>query len=124
MVTITSFLESKLASEVKFFVAARSPFPLSIKWFAAAKRLARRKKKMPTRFYKKREHTAEGFNVHRSGSSTSTSYIFVLPTKIFSFSFERVLDYTYKVYEIKESQTLNFGSYLIVFMQLGFDGFI
>ena len=52
------------------------------------------------------------------GSSKQFFYfyfqIFVLPTKISSFIFERVLDHAYKVYEGKESQTLNFECCLMV----------
>ena len=36
-------------------------------------------------------------------------HIFVLPTKISFFIFERILDHAYKVYEGKETQTLIFG---------------
>ena len=63
-----------------------------------------------------------------TGSSKRIFYfyfqIIVLPTKILSFIFERVQDHAYKVYEGKESQTLIFGWFLIVIMQLGFDEFI
>ena len=109
--------------ELRLF-AARRLFLLLQKCIAASKRHLKRNKKEPTYFYKKREHTAEGSKVHRSGSSTSSPQIFVFPIKIFSFNFERVIDQANKFYEGKESQTLNFGSCLIAYMLLGFDGFI
>jgi len=37
---------------------------------AAARDHLKRRKKAPTRFYKEREHTAEGLEVYRVGSSS------------------------------------------------------
>ena len=67
--------------------------------FSAAKKNSEEEIKAPTRFYKKREHTVEGFKVHRQKLFFLSSQIFVLPTKIRSFSLERVLDQAITIYE-------------------------
>ena len=54
------------------------------------------------RFYKKREHTAEGLKVDRGNSSSPFFLIFVLPTKITSFFVKEIINHTYKVYKGKE----------------------
>ena len=63
-------------------------------------------KKAPTRFYKKWEHTAEGLKVDQDSSSSPFFLIFVLPTKIASFFMKDIIDHAYKVYKVKEHQTL------------------
>ena len=61
---------------------------------------------MSTRFYKEREHTAEALEVYHVGSSTTFFPIFVLPTKIKSFFVKDLIDQAYKVYKVRNHQTL------------------
>ena len=52
------------------FAAAIGASNPSLESIAAIRRLLLRRKKAPTRFYKEREHTAEGLKVYRVGSSS------------------------------------------------------
>ena len=91
---------------MKKFEASGESFRHLQRFFPAARRLLKRRKKAPTCFYKKREHTAEGLKVDRDSSSLPFFLIFVLLTKITYFSMKDILDHAYKVYIGKEHQTL------------------
>ena len=88
------------------FAASRESFRCPKRLFVAARKLFKRRKRAPTRFYKKWEHTAEGLKVDRGNSSSPFFLISVLPIKITYFLIKDILNHAYKVYRGKEHQTL------------------
>ena len=66
---------------------------------AATRSHLRRKKKVPTRIYKERDHTAEGLMVLQAILHCFLQEIFALQAKIQSFFIKDYIDHANKVYK-------------------------
>ena len=94
----------------------RPPYPFEFKKFivargellSTARKYLKRRKKTLTRFYNKREHTAEALEVHHAGSLLFFFSIFVPQTKIKSFFVKDLIDHAKKVYKVRKLQTLTY----------------
>ena len=94
-------LRARKPSEVRKFASSGEIFRHPQRFFASARRILKMRKKVPTRFYKKREHMTEGLKVNRGSSASPFFLIFVLPTKIISFFVKDIIYQAYKVYRDK-----------------------
>ena len=106
---------------MRLFAATREFSLLLRRSIAAARKYLKRKKKAPTRFYGKREHTTEGLSRR---FFSDFFLIFVLPTKIINFFYKVLIDHTYKVYEELISNPKLFDDFLPNAFLLEFGGFI
>jgi len=84
---------------LSLFAAVEDSFGQPWRSLAAAREHLKRRKKAPTRFYKKREHTAEGFEVYRVVLLCPSSRSLLFKQDLIFPSWKDLLDHANKVYK-------------------------